>query len=81
MAFVIYEFYHPSTLVVKNTDILVGLHPPPVSLAALGFIHIMAEVFRSCDNGKHFYFVLYVSLFTSHQILVVVSPIVRKFFG
>ena len=38
---------HPSTLVVKNTDIFVGLQPPPVSRAALGFIHIMAEVFRS----------------------------------
>ena len=55
---------YPSTLVVKNTDILVGLHAPPVSRAALGFIHMMAEVLRS-----------------SHQILVVVSPIVRKFLG
>ena len=54
----------PLSLVVKNTEILVGLQPPPVSLAALGFIHMMAEVLRS-----------------SHQILVVVSPIVRKFLG
>ena len=55
---------YPSTRVVKKTEILVGLHPPPVSLATLGFIHMMADVFRS-----------------SHQILQVVSPIVRKFFG
>ena len=45
---------YPSTLVVKNTDILVGLQPPPVSLAALGFIHMMAEGFRSFRIGKIF---------------------------